>query len=98
MASFMDLPAEVRNSIYSELFSNPVADIDFSLLTASKPINEEAASYFYQHNAFTVSLPTRTYACKILSLIPNKYLKYIRQFTIDLYLITSSTILDDCTL
>jgi hypothetical protein len=96
MASLMDLPAEVRNSIYNELFSNLVTDVDFSLLTASKLINEEAASYFYQHNAFTVSLPIRTCACKILSPIPNRYLKHIRRFTIDVCLITSRTMVDDC--
>ena len=96
MASFMDLPAEVRNSIYSELYVCRTADHDFDLLTASKLINEEAASYFYQQNAFTVSLPTRVATADILSPIPNKYLKYVRRLTIDVYLTPSTVMVDDC--
>lgn len=66
---FLDLPAEIRNEIYSNALveDNPIPqpegitkspDKTTSLLLISKIIAAEASSIFYGKNCFTTSLPT----------------------------------------
>lgn len=103
MATFTDLPAEVRNSIYRELLGGVATaagqrEGTLGLLTASRLIHEEAASYFYQHKTFTISFPVamsdrRTTAfstplqgATVIPPIPDKHLRYLRQLTIDVRL------------
>ncbi|KAF2623523.1 hypothetical protein BU25DRAFT_414277 [Macroventuria anomochaeta] len=98
MVTFTNLPAEMRNIIYGKLLTDAVANPvrlndTFSLLTTSRPVHEEAASYFYQHNTFTVSLPATTHNqerssqdATILPPISDKYVKYLRHLTIDVRL------------
>lgn len=81
MASFTALPPELRNAIYSSLLTGPSPTL--SLLRVSHQLHHEAASFFYQHNALTLSLPC---AASNDPPIANKYLKYVRQLTLNIRL------------
>lgn len=81
MTTLLGLPPETRNSIYELLLTSSSSDLN--VLTASRLLHEEAASYFYQNNAFTVDLPDVATSCAtILPPIPDKYLKYSRVLTV----------------
>ena len=88
MAIFINLPPEMRNSIYNMLLTDSTPNL--SMLAAARLLHEEAASYFYQHSAFAVDLlGERTAGASILPPIPDKYLKYLRRLTINVCLNTS---------
>ncbi|KAJ4352757.1 hypothetical protein N0V95_003975 [Ascochyta clinopodiicola] len=78
MSTFTDLPAEMRNIIYDELCTDSLA-----VLRTCTFIHQEAASHYYQHNSFTVSLPAaHSKGATILPPIADRYLKYLRRLTI----------------
>ncbi|KAH6629222.1 hypothetical protein C7974DRAFT_472073 [Boeremia exigua] len=89
MAVFTDLPSEMRNSIYDMLLIGPAPSL--GVLGTSRLIHGEAASYYYQNNAFEVSLMSQSET--LLPPIPDRYLKYLRRLTINVCL-TSSRVHD----
>lgn len=92
----MALPPELRNSVYSMLLAGSTPSL--SVLSVNKLLHEEAVSYFYQHNAFTIDLggrgeiPTAT----ILPPIPDRYIRYLRHLTVTIRLGTSTALHMDC--
>ncbi|KAG9199012.1 hypothetical protein G6514_009113 [Epicoccum nigrum] len=82
MASFMDLPPEMRNCIYNQIITSPTSRL--ALSSASKEIHEEVSSYFYQHNVFTIDLPGETNGTTILPRVPDRYLKHLRHLTVNI--------------
>ncbi|KZM27433.1 uncharacterized protein EKO05_0010723 [Ascochyta rabiei] len=76
--SFTNLPAEVRNIIYDELCTDGLA-----VLRTCTLVHQEAASYYYQRNPFTVSLPAvHSKGATILPPMADRYLTYLRQLTL----------------
>lgn len=83
MDSFLDLPSEIRNSVYDRLLTGSTPTL--GLLATSKQLHEEAASYFYQHNVFTIDLTAEDTTCvRRLSLVPDRYAKYLRHLTVNI--------------
>jgi hypothetical protein len=88
MVDFLELPSEIRNAVYEEVFGSG-RNIDFRNqdelvpLAVSKQTRDESASYFYQHNAVTIYAPTTANGnATILPPIADKYLRFIRRLTI----------------
>jgi hypothetical protein len=85
MAKFRDLPCEMRNALYDQLLrdenkSRHVPQNALALLGVSKQLHEESASYFYQHNHFTIDtriIPTG--AATILPPVADKYLRFLKR-------------------
>ena len=88
MASLMDLPPEMRNSIYDRIITSPTSRL--ALSSASKELHEEVLSYFYQHDVFTIDLPGETNGTTILPHVPDRYLKYLRHLTVNICVTASS--------
>jgi len=93
MASFTNLPPELRNACYDELLSgenNSQRRIphDLAMFSVSKLLHEESSSYFYQHNVIAVDIPSATTdIASILPPIADKYLRYLKR--LDLHALTS---------
>lgn len=87
MASFMDLPPEMRNSIYERIITSPTSRL--ALMSASRELHEEVSSYFYQQNVFTIDLPGESNGSTILPPVPDRYLKYLRHLTVNICVTTS---------
>lgn len=87
MAKFSDLPSEMRNALYDQLLRGQdrprhVAQNELALLTVSKQLHAESASYFYQHNQFEVDARyTTTDTATILPPIADQYLRFLRRLT-----------------
>jgi hypothetical protein len=89
MATFTDLPPELRNAVYDELHESrcrkPYKRIDneLALFTVSKQLHDESTSYFYQNNTMAIdtSFPA-TDTATILPPIADKYLRFLRRLTI----------------
>ncbi|KAJ4376363.1 hypothetical protein N0V83_001646 [Neocucurbitaria cava] len=90
MASFNELPAELRNTLYAELLMEsrslylrqPVSN-EFALFTVSKQLHHESSSYFYQNNDIAVdALSDATDDATILPPITDKYLPFLRRLTV----------------
>jgi hypothetical protein len=88
MASFMDLPPEMRNSIYERTITSPTSRL--ALLSASKELHEEVSSYFYQHTVFTIDLPGKSNGTTIVPFVPDRYLKYLRHLTVNICVTASN--------
>ncbi|KAF2998480.1 hypothetical protein E8E13_002856 [Curvularia kusanoi] len=92
MASLMDLPPEMRNSIYDHVLTGPAPSL--GLLRASKSLHNEAASYFYKHNRFTVDMAAEaTDGMTILPPISDKYLKHLRHLAVNICVTASNAAL-----
>ncbi len=88
MAAFIDLPPEMRNSIYGLLLTGSTPDLN--VLATSRLLHEEASSYYYQNNVFAIDLPcVERMSDRLLPTIPNPSLRYLRYLTINLCLSTS---------
>jgi hypothetical protein len=89
MATFTDLPPELRNAVYDELHESkcrkPYKRIDneLALFSVSKQLHDESTSYFYQHNTMAIdtSFPA-TDTATIIPPIADKYLRFLRRLTI----------------
>ncbi|KAH3914161.1 hypothetical protein HBH56_099610 [Parastagonospora nodorum] len=85
MASFTNLPPEIRNACYDELLSgenNSQHRIphELAMFSVSKLVHEESSSYFYQHNVIAVDIPSATTdIASILPPIADKYLRYLKR-------------------
>lgn len=92
MASFTNLPSELRNACYDELLScenNSQRRIphELAMFSVSKLLHEESSSYFYQHNVIAVDIPSATTdIASILPPIADKYLRYLKR--LDIYALT----------
>ncbi|CAN9090386.1 unnamed protein product [Alternaria alternata] len=86
MKTFNDLPAEVRNTIYGQLFDrcHPQQTPAVSaLFGASKQIGQESASYFHQHNAFAITTASPPNdSATILPPIADKWIRYLRRLAV----------------
>ncbi|CAN9088926.1 unnamed protein product [Alternaria alternata] len=86
MRMFNDLPAEVRNTIYGQLLDrcHPQQTPAVSaLFGASKQIGQESASYFHQHNAFTITAASPPNdSATILPPIADKWIRYLRRLAV----------------
>ncbi|KAF1941711.1 hypothetical protein EJ02DRAFT_193705 [Clathrospora elynae] len=90
MPNFSDMPAELRNAVYSELLQDTQSckhprrtDNELALFTVSKQLHDESTSYFYQHNGMDIDAPTHaTRTATILPPIADKYLQFLRRLTI----------------
>lgn len=88
MARFNDLPAELRNIMYGELFSSESQSRhrtrnELAILTVSKQLHIEGSSYFYQNSEFTIIAPSpASDAATIFPPIADRYLRYLRRLTI----------------
>ncbi|KAJ8111268.1 hypothetical protein OPT61_g6093 [Boeremia exigua] len=95
MATFADLPPELRNSIYEMLLDGSAPNL--SVLVTSPLLHEEAASYYYQNSALTIDLPyIEIVGETILPSIPDQYLRYIKHLSINMCLSTSMVLQADC--
>lgn len=88
MANFEDLPGEVRNILYEQLFTRDMrpqqsSENSFSLFSVSKQLNHETSSYFYKHNDFAIFLPSPTTdMATILPPVSDKFLRFLKRLTI----------------
>lgn len=88
MAKFGDLPCEMRNALYDQLMRDEhkprhVQQNELALLAVSKQLHEESASYFYQHNHFTIDTRmTPTDTATILPPVADKYLRFLKRLTL----------------
>jgi hypothetical protein len=88
MASLLDLPCEVRNTLYEELLGGDrKRDLrdrnELATFAVSKQLHDEASSYFYQHNAVAIHAPSpATDTATILPPIADQYLRFLRRLTI----------------
>ena len=91
MATFNDMPAELRNVLYQELIPTSKSYLlrlptrnELALFTVSKQIHDESSSYFYQHNHIVINDPsvTTTKNATILPTIADRYLRFLRRLTI----------------
>jgi hypothetical protein len=87
MTKLDDLPAELRNVLYGQILPPPNTSGRMSnglaLFTVSKKFHFESTSYFYQHNAISVSAQsTITDTATILPPIPDQYLRYLRRLAL----------------
>jgi hypothetical protein len=93
MASFENLPAELRNILYDKILSENKpqrrAPNELAIFTVSKKLHLESSSYFYEHNEFSIDAPsTKTNAATILPPIGDQYLRFLRRLKI--YALTGS--------
>ncbi|EAT79472.2 hypothetical protein SNOG_13145 [Parastagonospora nodorum SN15] len=86
MASFTNLPPEIRNACYDELLSgenNSQHRIphELAMFSVSKLVHEESSSYFYQHNVIAVDIPSANDRHRLPSSrpLPDKYLRYLKR-------------------
>ncbi|CAE7212623.1 hypothetical protein CFE70_009580 [Pyrenophora teres f. teres 0-1] len=94
MPEFQDIPAELRNSIYSQLLerrdSRQQIHQNFGLFTVSKQMHNESTSYFYQHNPIDVHVSSpATHSATVLPPIADKHLRYLRWLSV--YATTAET-------
>jgi hypothetical protein len=87
MAKLDDLPAELRNVLYSQILppkNTPGRTTNgFALFAVSKKFHFESTSYFYQHNVISVSAEsTVTDTATILPPIADQYLRYLRRLAL----------------
>jgi hypothetical protein len=85
MTNFVDvLPAEVRNRLYKQLMTEENTSSNaLALFTVSKQVHQEASSFYYQNNAVTINTPsTSTGAATILPPVADRYLRYLKRFTL----------------
>ncbi|KAF2023307.1 hypothetical protein EK21DRAFT_81239 [Setomelanomma holmii] len=88
MARFSDLPSELRNQFYKELFQNETklrrhTANELALFSVSKQIHKESASYFYQNNDIVIDASAdATDTATLLPPISDQYLRYLRQLTV----------------
>ncbi|KAF1911924.1 hypothetical protein BDU57DRAFT_564480 [Ampelomyces quisqualis] len=88
MAKFSDLPCEMRNALYDQLLRGQtqprhVPQNELALLAVSKQLHAESASYFYQHNHFTIDTRTTlTGTATVLPPIADKYLRFLKRLTL----------------
>ncbi|CAO2658360.1 Nn.00g060830.m01.CDS01 [Neocucurbitaria sp. VM-36] len=89
MAKFHEIPAELRNILYSELLMNSGrrsprqrALNEFALFTVSRQVHDESTSYFYQNGDIAIdALADATNVATILPPIADKYLQFLRRLT-----------------
>ena len=87
MSGFFDMPAELRNVVYGQLLggrdSRQQVHKNFGLFTVSKQVHDESTSYFYQHNAMDIDVPSpATRTATILPPIADKHVRYLRWLSV----------------
>lgn len=88
MARFTDLPPEIRNAMYEDLFTVESKlqrrnQNELAMFTVSKQLHKESSSYFYQHNAIDIDVPwATTGTATILPPIANKYLRFLKRLAV----------------
>ncbi|KAH8711939.1 hypothetical protein GQ44DRAFT_730997 [Phaeosphaeriaceae sp. PMI808] len=87
MACFSNLPAEIRNILYDDLWrseSDPQRRNahELAVFTVSKQLYHESSSYFYQNNTIAIDAFSATTNCAtILPPVADKYLRFLRRLT-----------------
>jgi hypothetical protein len=87
MASFENLPAELRNILYDKILGKPKpqyrAPNELAILTVSKKLHLESSSYLYEHNGLVIDVPSATTkTTTILPPIGDQYLRFLRHLKI----------------
>jgi hypothetical protein len=99
MVSLLDLPCEIRNTLYEELLGSdrkldPRNRNELAAFAVSKQLHNEVSSYFYQSNAVTINAPSAaTDTATILPPIADQYLRFLRRLTIHALVGQSTTLL-----
>jgi hypothetical protein len=91
MARFTNLPPELRNTVFDNLLTSEgrlqhLDQYTLAMFTVSKRLHEESSSYFYQHNAIVVDVPSAaTDTATVLPPIADKYLCFLKQLTVQTF-------------
>ncbi|KAG9187148.1 hypothetical protein G6011_05019 [Alternaria panax] len=86
MATFDNLPAEVRNTVYGQLLDRchpQQTHTALALFGLSKQIGQESTSYFHQHNTFAITIASPANdSATILPPIADKWIRYLRRLAV----------------
>jgi hypothetical protein len=88
MTDLSNLPAEVRNAIYGQLFDGDSESRDrtrneLAIFTVSKQFHNEASSYFYENNDMVFNIPSLPTAIATqLPPVADRYLRFLKRVTL----------------